>query len=76
MRVKLFGFTVLPCGCLTSRYREAGSNDELYVEEHGPRCLRHQDPQPALDDHATGLAPIALDSVEVRSVWPASRAGR
>ena len=76
MRVKRFGFSVLACGCLASRYREAGRNDVLYVEERGPHCQHHQTGRPAMLDQATDVARTALNSVDVRSVWPASRAGR
>ena len=39
--VKLFGFTILPCGCVASRYRDA-RGIALRVEEAGTDCLRHR----------------------------------
>lgn len=37
--VRLLGYTTLPCGCLTGRYREVATNREVvYVEEKGPVC--------------------------------------
>jgi hypothetical protein len=40
--VRLLGFTTLPCGCVTGRYRELATNRELtYVEEKGATCTQH-----------------------------------
>jgi hypothetical protein len=40
--VRLLGFTTLPCGCVTGRYRELATNRELtYVEEKGAGCSQH-----------------------------------
>jgi hypothetical protein len=40
--VRLLGFTTLPCGCVTGRYRELATNRELtYVEEKGGACTQH-----------------------------------
>jgi len=37
--VRLLGYTTLPCGCLTGRYREVATNREVvYVEEKGSNC--------------------------------------
>jgi len=37
--VKLLGFTTLPCGCVTGKYRELATGRELvYVEEKGTAC--------------------------------------
>lgn len=37
--VRLLGYTTLPCGCLTGRYRElASSREVVYVEEKGATC--------------------------------------
>ncbi len=37
--VRLVGFTTLPCGCVTGRYREVATNREVvYVEEKGVNC--------------------------------------
>ena len=37
--VRLLGYTPLPCGCLTGRYREVATNREVvYVEEKGTGC--------------------------------------
>jgi hypothetical protein len=37
--VRLLGYTALPCGCLTGRYREVATNREVvYVEEKGSAC--------------------------------------
>jgi hypothetical protein len=40
--VRLLGFTTLPCGCVTGRYREVATNREVtYVEEKGGTCSQH-----------------------------------
>ncbi len=72
MRVKRFGFSVLPCGCLASRYHEAGTTDVLYIEERGGNCIHHMTGLPATTGPATmaNLDPSALDAVEPQSVWP------
>jgi hypothetical protein len=47
--VHLLGFTTLPCGCVSGRYREVGTAREVvYIEEKGPSCpnLAHQRNQP------------------------------
>ena len=37
--VKLLGFTMLGCGCVSGRYREVGTNREvIYIEEKGTSC--------------------------------------
>jgi hypothetical protein len=37
--VRLLGFTTLPCGCVTGRYREVATHREVtYVEEKGHGC--------------------------------------
>lgn len=37
--VRLIGFTTLPCGCVTGRYREVATNREVvYIEEKGANC--------------------------------------
>ena len=37
--VRLLGFTTLPCGCVTGRYREVATQREVtYVEEKGAAC--------------------------------------
>jgi hypothetical protein len=37
--VRLLGFTTLPCGCVTGRYREVATNREItYIEEKGTAC--------------------------------------
>ena len=38
--VRLLGFTTLPCGCVTGRYREIATQREItYVEEKGTACV-------------------------------------
>ena len=56
MRTKLFGFAILPCGCLVNRYREGADAAEItYVSEKGLDCLwpSHRPNQPVV---ATSLA--------------------
>lgn len=53
--VRLLGYTTLPCGCLTGRYREVATNREVvYVEEKGSGC-----PDPAHRRNHT-LAPARV----------------
>jgi hypothetical protein len=47
--VRLLGFTTLTCGCVSGRYREAGSERDItYIEEKGAECgeLAHRRNQP------------------------------
>ena len=40
--VRLIGFTTLPCGCVTGKYRELATHREVtYVEEKGAACAQH-----------------------------------
>ena len=40
--VRLLGFTTLPCGCVTGRYREIATHREItYIEEKGSGCALH-----------------------------------
>jgi hypothetical protein len=51
--VRLLGFSTLPCGCVSGRYREMGKDREVtYVEEKGTACLEtaHQRNQPIAAD--------------------------
>lgn len=51
--VRLLGFTTLGCGCVSGRYREAGTTREIdYIEEKGATCPhpRHQRNQPVSPD--------------------------
>jgi hypothetical protein len=51
--VKLLGFTTLRCGCVSGRYREAGTGREVtYIEEKGSGCGQpgHQRNQPLSAD--------------------------
>ena len=61
--VRLLGFTTLPCGCVSGRYREVGTNREVvYVEEKGMAChdVGHQRNQPLSPDRvAHGFGGVA-----------------
>lgn len=51
--VRLLGFTTLPCGCVSGRYREMETNREItYIEEKGTSCTHvgHQRNQPVSAD--------------------------
>jgi hypothetical protein len=40
--VRFLGFATLRCGCLTGRYREVATRQEItYVEEKGAECEHH-----------------------------------
>ncbi len=58
--VRLLGFTTMACGCVSGRYREAGTDREItYIEEKGNACLQvgHQRNQPVSADRvAHGFA--------------------
>lgn len=47
--VRLLGFRNLACGCVSGRYRDLDTNQELsYIEEKSPHCVdsAHQRNQP------------------------------
>jgi hypothetical protein len=51
--VRLLGFTTLPCGCVSGRYREMATHrDVTYIEEKGGSCghVGHQRNQPVSPD--------------------------
>jgi hypothetical protein len=51
--VRLLGFTTLPCGCVSGRYREMATHrDVTYIEEKGGTCghVGHQRNQPVSPD--------------------------
>jgi hypothetical protein len=51
--VRLLGFTTLPCGCVSGRYREIATyRDVTYIEEKGGTCghVGHQRNQPVSPD--------------------------
>ena len=51
--VRLLGFTTLPCGCVSGRYREVAAHREVtYIEEKGTHCghIGHQRNQPVSAD--------------------------
>jgi hypothetical protein len=51
--VRLLGFTTMTCGCVSGRYREAGTDREItYIEEKGSSCgqVGHQRNQPVSAD--------------------------
>jgi len=51
--VRLLGFTTLPCGCVSGRYREMATHrDVTYIEEKGGACghIGHQRNQPVSPD--------------------------
>jgi len=58
--VRLLGFTTLPCGCVSGRYREVAAHREvIYIEEKGMHCghAGHQRNQPVSADRvAHGFA--------------------
>jgi hypothetical protein len=58
--VRLLGFTTLPCGCVSGRYREMATHREVtYIEEKGDTCVHvgHQRNQPVSADRvAHGFA--------------------
>ena len=66
MRTKLFGFAVLPCGCVINRYREGADGAEVaYVEEKGLDCLwrRHRANKPVIAEFVPKKRdPVAVDA--------------
>lgn len=62
--VRLLGFTTLSCGCVSGRYREAGSDREItYIEEKGTACgqISHRRNQPVGSDRvAHGFGPAGM----------------
>ena len=58
--VRLLGFTTMACGCVSGRYREAGTDREItYIEEKGAACglSEHRRNQPVSADRvAHGFA--------------------
>lgn len=59
--VRLLGFTTLPCGCVSGRYREVAAHREVtYIEEKGSHCghAGHKRNQPVSADRvAHGFTP-------------------
>lgn len=62
--VRLLGFSTLSCGCVSGRYREAGSEREItYIEEKGLACsqMNHRRNQPVGQDRvAHGFGPAGM----------------
>jgi hypothetical protein len=58
--VRLIGYTTLPCGCVTGKYREVATHREVtYVEEKGTVCVNHAHRRNHTLGRAKDVTPVA-----------------